>query len=196
MTGPPHDAEPPRGDVESLVRARLRALRSARGWSLDELASRTHLSASTLSRIETGHRTIGLDVLLPLCTALGVDVASLLDTAVHDDVVIKPVPNEEAGRTIWPLTRPDSTSTVIAAKWRIEPTDEPPDPRVHPGHDWFFVLSGAVRLTLGERTILVREGEAAEFSTMTPHSMQAQDGPVEIITIFDRTGHDAHERAR
>lgn len=188
------DSEQPEG-VEAVVRARLRALRVAHGWSLDELADRTHLSASTLSRIETGHRTIGLDVLLPLCTALGTDVATLVDVATHGDVVIKPVPNRDAARTTWPLTRPDSTGNVIAAKWRLEPTVDPPAPRVHPGLDWFFVLSGAVRLTLGERTIIVREGEAAEFSTMTPHAMQAHDGPVEFITIFDRTGHEAHDHA-
>jgi quercetin dioxygenase-like cupin family protein len=65
---------------------------------------------------------------------------------------------------------------------------------VHPGHDWFFVLSGAVRLGLGDRTIIVGEGEAAEFSTMTPHSIAAHEQTTELITIFDRTGHDAHAR--
>ena len=42
------------GQLELLTRARLRGLREARGWSLDTLAARTHLSAATISRIETG----------------------------------------------------------------------------------------------------------------------------------------------
>ena len=182
-------------DLERIVRSRLRALRIANGWSLDDLAERTHLGASTLSRIETGHRTIGLDVLQPLCAALHTDIAVLLDVSTEDDVVIRPVPTEEPGRTTWPLTRADSSRNVIAAKWRLEPDDRPLDLRVHPGHDWFFVLSGAVRLALGDRTIIVREGEAAEFSTMTPHSIRAHEETTEVITIFDRTGHDAHTRA-
>ena len=48
-------------DVDALVRQRVRGLRVARGWSLDDLAGRCYLSASTLSRIETGHLRIGLD---------------------------------------------------------------------------------------------------------------------------------------
>jgi ribosome-binding protein aMBF1 (putative translation factor) len=39
-------------DVDSAVRARLRSLRRTLGWSLDDLAQRCHLSASTISRIE------------------------------------------------------------------------------------------------------------------------------------------------
>ena len=52
------------------LRQRLRELRLARGWTLDELGRRANLGASTISRIETGKRTIGLDVLLPLAAAL------------------------------------------------------------------------------------------------------------------------------
>jgi quercetin dioxygenase-like cupin family protein len=63
---------------------------------------------------------------------------------------------------------------------------------VHPGHDWFFVLDGRVRLVLGEREIVVEAGEAAEFATMTPHALAAIDGPAELIMIFDRDGHRAH----
>ena len=53
-------------EIERVVRTRLRSLRTTLGLSLDELAERTNLSPSTISRIETGNRTISLDVLLPL----------------------------------------------------------------------------------------------------------------------------------
>jgi quercetin dioxygenase-like cupin family protein len=75
---------------------------------------------------------------------------------------------------------------------RLEPTRRAAEPRVHPGYDWFFVLEGRVRLTLGDRDITVETGEAAEFSTMTPHAFAAVDGPAELIGIFDRDGHRAH----
>ena len=66
--------------------------------------------------------------------------------------------------------------------------------RVHPGRDWFTVLSGTARLQLGERTILVEAGQAAEFSTMIPHAFGAHDGPVEILCIFDHDGEQAHRQ--
>ncbi|MEM9038676.1 MAG: XRE family transcriptional regulator [Actinomycetota bacterium] len=177
-------------DIEHVVRTRLRSLRSSMGLSLDDLAARTHLSASTISRIETGKRTISLDVLLPLASALQIDLEALLDLGGDEDVVIRPRPSHSPDRTTWLLSRP--TGSTIALKQRIEPTSQPPDQRVHPGHDWFFVLEGRVRLALGDRDIVVEQGEAAQFSTMTPHAISAIDDPAEVIMIFDRDGHRAH----
>ena len=177
-------------DVEQVVRTRVRSLRRTLGLSLDELAARAHLSPSTISRLETGKRAISLDVLLPLAEALQVGVDALLDVREDDDVVIRAVPSGSGARTTWMLSRP--TGATIAMKLRLEPTDRTPDQRVHPGHDWFFVMAGSVRLLLGEREIAVATGEAAEFATMTPHAIVAEGGPAELIMIFDRDGQRAH----
>lgn len=176
--------------VEHLVRTRLRTLRRTLGLSLDELAARTSLSPSTISRVETGKRTISLDILLPLARALQVDLDALLDVPGDEDVVIRPTPSCSGERTTWLLSRP--TDSTVAAKLRLLPTSAPPDPQVHPGHDWFFVTAGRVRLTLGERELTVEAGEAAEFATMTPHAIAAVGGPAELIMIFDREGQRAH----
>jgi transcriptional regulator with XRE-family HTH domain len=176
--------------VEQVVRSRLRSLRHTLGLSLDELAERANLSPSTISRVETGKRTISLDVLVPLAAALQVGLDALLDVRSDDDVVIRPVPSRAGGRTTWMLSQP--TGSTIAIKMRLEPSDRAPEPRVHPGHDWFFVTEGRVRLRLGERELIVETGEAAEFATMTPHSIAASDGPAELVMIFDRDGQRAH----
>ena len=179
-------------EIDNVVRTRLRSLRTTEGLSLDELAARTRLSASTISRVETGRRALSLDVLVPLARGLRVDLDTLLGSAdAADDVVIRPAPDQAPGRTTWMLTRP--TSSTLAMKMRLEPGPLP-TPRVHPGHDWFFVIHGRVELVLGDRTIMVESGEAAEFSTMTPHAFAARDEPAELITIFNREGMRAHQR--
>jgi DNA-binding XRE family transcriptional regulator/quercetin dioxygenase-like cupin family protein len=177
-------------DVEQDVRTRLRSLRTTLGLSLEELSKRTNVSASTISRIETGHRTISLDVLVPLARALQVDLDALLDVSGDDDVVIRPSPSRSGKRTTWMLSRP--TGSTIAVKTRLEPRRQTDELRVHPGHDWFFVLSGRVRLRLGDRDIIVETGEAAEFNTMTPHAVSPEGAPAEIIQIFNRDGLHAH----
>jgi transcriptional regulator with XRE-family HTH domain len=177
-------------EIEQTVRTRLRSLRTALGRSLDELAERANLSPSTISRVETGKRTISLDILLPLAAALQVDLDALLDVRSDDDVVIRPTPSTAGKRTTWILSRP--TGSTIAVKMRLEPTRRKTEQRVHPGHDWFFVTEGRVRLSLGDRDIIVEAGEAAEFATMTPHAFAAIDVPAEVIMIFDRDGQRAH----
>ncbi len=177
-------------EIEQAVRTRLRSLRNTLGLSLDELAGRANLSPSTISRVETGKRTISLDILLPLAAALQVDLDALLTVRRDDDVVIRPTPSTSGKRTTWMLNRP--TGSTIAVKMRLEPTRRRPEQRVHPGRDWFFVLEGRVLLSLGDREITVETGEAAEFATMTPHAFGVVDGPAELIMIFDRDGQHAH----
>jgi transcriptional regulator with XRE-family HTH domain len=183
------------GDLDGLVRQRIRGLRVARGWSLDDLAARCYLSPSTLSRIETGHRRIALDQLAPIARALGTTLDQLVESAGDDDVVIRPQRDVVRGVTTWMLTREPGPHGISVARMRVTK----PAPRrgtdelgVHPGKDWFTVLSGTVVLLLGERTILVETGQAAEFSTMIPHAFGAHDGPAEILCIFDHDGQRTH----
>jgi quercetin dioxygenase-like cupin family protein len=129
-------------------------------------------------------------VLVPLANALQVSLDVLFELPDNEDVVIRPVPHSSGTGTTWPLSRPNGRT--IAIKVRVEPSASRPTQRVHPGHDWFVVLEGRVRLWLGDREIDVNTGEAAEFSTMIPHSFSALHEPAELIMIFDREGQRAH----
>ena len=64
-----------------------------------------------------------------------------------------------------------------------------PDPRVHEGYEWLYVLNGRLRLVLGEQDLVLVPGEAAEFDTRVPHWFSTADQePVEILTLFGRQG--------
>ncbi len=185
------------GKLDGLVRQRIRGLRLAQGWSLDDLAARSYLSPSTLSRIETGHRRIALDQLTMIARALGTTLDQLVASDEDDDVVIRPQRDRVRGMTAWLLTREPAPHGVSVAKMRITrpaPRRGTDELKVHPGHDWFTVLSGTIVLLLGERTIVVEAGQAAEFSTMTPHAFGAQGGPAEILCMFDHDGQRSHLR--
>ncbi|MGW7416377.1 helix-turn-helix domain-containing protein [Streptomyces sp. NPDC054863] len=187
------------GDLDNLVRKRIRGLRVAKGWSLDDLAARCYLSPSTLSRIETGHRRIALDQLTPIARALGTSLDQLVETVADEDVVIRPQRDEAHGVTKWLLSREAGPQGATVAKIRVtQPASRrPPESLgVHPGKDWFTVLSGTVELVLGDRTILVEAGEAAEFSTMIPHAFGAHGGPAEILCILDHDGRRTHLRPK
>ncbi|MFF5585638.1 helix-turn-helix domain-containing protein [Streptomyces hygroscopicus] len=180
--------------VDGLVRKRIRALRAARGWSLDDLAARCHLSPSTLSRIETGHRRIALDQLTAIARALGTSLDQLVET-VADDVVTNPTHDATRGLTLWALR---GEPGVTVARMRL--TGPPPEGlaglRAHPGREWFTVLSGTVELLLGERRLRIEQGQAAEFPTMLPHAMGALGGPAELLGIFDQEARRTHLRER
>src|SRR5258708_4369454 len=178
-------------DLDALVRQRIRGLRTSLGWSLDELAARRYLSPSTLSRIETGHRRIALDQLTPIPRALGTTLDQLGEADDHADVVIPPLRAEAPGMTTSLLSRTGAPRGMTIAKLRVT-RKVPARLRVHPGRDWFTVLSGTIVLRLGERTILVRAGEAAEVSTMDPHAFGVLEEAEEILCILDHDGTRTH----
>ncbi|MGH8962856.1 MAG: helix-turn-helix domain-containing protein [Jatrophihabitantaceae bacterium] len=182
-------------DLDAVIRARIRGLRLARGWSLDALAARCHLSASTLSRIETGQRRISVDQLVPIARALGSTLDQLVESVDDDDVVIRPRRDRTHGVTTWLLSGDYGPQGMTVAKMRITARRPSGPLGVHPGRDWFTVLSGAARLHLGDRIILVQAGQAAQFSTMSPHAITAHGGPVELLAILDRDGQRAHLNA-
>ncbi|MGR6920037.1 helix-turn-helix domain-containing protein [[Actinomadura] parvosata] len=178
-------------DLDSLVRKRIRALRVAQGWSLEELATRARLSQSSLSRIENGQRRLALDQLVTLARALDTSLDQLVETAA-DDVVISPMIDGTQGWMRWPV-KGDPGMTVMRRRLTEPPPDNPARMRAHPGREWLVVLSGTAALMLGHRRIRLEANQAAEFPTMMPHAIGAEGGPCEIMGIFDRDARRGHQ---
>lgn len=182
------------GELDGLVRKRIRALRVAQGWSLEELATRANLSQSTLSRIENGRRRLALDQLVTLARALGTSLDQLVETA-SDDVVTSPVIDAAHGLMRWSI-KADPGMSVVRQRMTGPPPDNPARMRAHPGREWLVVLSGTAVLMLGHRRIRIETNQAAEFPTMLPHAIGAEGGPCEVLGIFDRDARRGHQRDR
>ena len=176
------------------VGPRLKAIRTQRGVTLTALSRATGISKSTLSRLENGQRKPSLELLLPLAQAYRVPLDDLVGAPQVGDPRIRPKPRKVNGRTVLPLTHPGG---VQAWKIVIPGTQSEPNPRSHDGFEWLYVLSGRMRLVLGDRDLVLDVGEAAEFDTQIPHWFGSTgDGPAEVLSIFGRPGERMHVRAR
>lgn len=183
--------------VLTAVGPRLRALRQQRDLTLADLASTTGISVSTLSRLESGQRRPNLELLLPLARAYQVPLDEIVGTPVAGDPRVHALPFTQHGITFMPLTRrPEGLQAykmIIPASRR----QQEPDPQMHDGYEWLYVLSGRLRLVLGEHNLLLKAGEAAEFDTRVPHWFdRAGKEAVELLSLFGRSGEQIHVRAR
>lgn len=170
---------------------RLREARQEHGWTLDDLASRANVSASTLSRLESGKRQATLELLIPLTRELGIRVDDLLPAPDRDPRVRRPKIRRDDGVEMVPLS-PES-STMRAYGITYPPITGRWPQRTHAGHEWLYVVEGELRLLLGSQDLRLSQGEAAEFDTRTPHAMMAADGrPARIISIFSEEGERIH----
>jgi transcriptional regulator with XRE-family HTH domain len=181
----------------AAVGPRLRALRQRRDTTLAELSAATGISVSTLSRLESGQRRPNLELLLPLAKAHGVPLDELVGAPPTGDPRIHLRPIERYGMTLVPLTRRaggvQAYKHVIPAKGHRQE----PEPQVHEGYEWLYVLNGRLRLVLGDQDLVLSPGEAAEFDTRVPHWFgSVGTEPVEFLSLFGRQGERAHIRAR
>lgn len=180
-------------DVLAEVGPRLKRLRQNRSITLTSLASKTGISKSTLSRLESGQRKPSLELLLPLAEAYQVPLEELVGAPEVGDPRIRFTPRVRNGRMIFPLTQQSSGLAV----WKVV---IPPEPervlRTHDGYEWLYVLSGQMRLILGDHDITMGPGEVAEFDTRLPHWFgPAEDQPVEILSVHGSHGQRMQVRA-
>jgi transcriptional regulator with XRE-family HTH domain len=187
----------PEEPVDARVRRRLRELRTERGMTLQQVAEQANIDLSTLSRLEAGKRRLALDHIPALAAALGVSTDQLLGSAPHQDPRVRSRPRKFNDLTVWPLTRRGPAGGLHAYKVNVSAKRRtPPDElAVHEGQDWLYVLSGRLRLLLGDEDLTIEAGEAVEFTTWTPHWFGAVDGPVELIMIVGPQGERLHLHA-
>lgn len=177
-------------DEVGQVGARLRAARQSRGLTLGDLAAAAGMSASTLSRLESGKRQASLELLLPLTRLLGIRLDDLVPREQADPRVRRPV-IRRGGLVIAPLA--PEHSPILTYKITYPAASALPELRVHDGYEWLYVLSGRLRLRLGDQDLALSRGEAAEFDTRTPHAMCAAGGrPAQVISIFNQAGARMH----
>jgi len=185
--------EPAIPDVLAQVGPRLRRLRERRELTLSTLSEKTGISKSTLSRLETGERKPSLELLLPLCETYHLPLDELVGAPRVGDPRVRMQPRTRNGRLVYPLSNKPGAMAV----WKVViPPERERRLRTHAGHEWIYVLSGRLRLILGENDLLLEAGEVAEFDTGQPHWFgPADQEPVEILSVHGSHGERPHVRA-
>ncbi|GHC85090.1 hypothetical protein GCM10007079_27660 [Nocardiopsis terrae] len=187
-------------DFETVLDAvgpRLRALRRRSGSTLAGLSEATGIAVSTLSRLESGQRKPGLELLLPLAKVYQVPLDELVGAPDSGDPRVFPRPFTRNGMTVVPLTR--KPGGLQAFKQILPPGPDEPlaEPRSHEGYHWLYVLNGRLRLILGDQDFVLAAGEVAEFDTHLPHWFgNGGAQPVEFLSLLGPQGERFHIRAR
>jgi transcriptional regulator with XRE-family HTH domain len=180
-------------DVLAAVGPRLRRIREQRDLTLTAVAAQTGISKSTLSRLEGGERKPSLELLLPLAGLYHLPLDELVGAPRTGDPRVRARPRMRNGRQVFPLAGQSSGLAV----WKVViPPERERRLRTHAGYEWLYVLSGEMRLILGEHDITMRPGEVAEFDTALPHWFgPAGEQPVEILSVHGSGGQRMQVRA-
>lgn len=131
-----------------------------------------------------------------IAKVLRVALDELVDAPTTGDPRVHAKPVEIHGMTVIPLTPHAGGLQAYKHLIKAGPT-RAPDQRTHEGYEWLYILSGRLRLLLGERDLVLTKGEAAEFDTRIPHWFGSADQKaVEFLSLFGPQGERMHVRAR
>lgn len=178
---------------------RLRALRRQYELSLDQLAQRTGLTKSYLSKVERGLSEPSISTVLKLAQAYDIGVARLLGKADDgSDDYVSVVRHNERDKFIrrgeGSLYRYESMAGTRLVKtmdpFIVYPPrmhEEGPLSSPHAGEEFMFVLKGSVHIKIGERSFDLNRGDSIYFDSELPHSVHTiSDEDAEVLMVASR----------
>ena len=181
----------------------LRVRRHELGWSLRDLADRLGCSPSLISQIERGRANPSVSTLYSIVQALDVSLDELLfnerRATTTDPPPGGPIQRGDerhrirlASGVLWERLTTVSEPGVefLHVTYEVGGASSPEDAfQRHAGHEWGYVLSGTLQVTIGFRQYLLEPGDAISLDSTTPHRL-ANVGDVPVHAIWFVLGRD------
>lgn len=183
----------PKYDVQH-VGVRLRALRLAKGLTVNALAAISQVPPSTISKMENGRLQPSLVHAINLAMALGENLGFLVDRyrADPEDVVIVRRSNRsqieypELGITLEDLNGKFHSGVLEARVGVLQPgATSGSEPMTHAGDELCHVLEGAIRYTIENEAYALELGDSLHFKSEQEHRWEnSHHGTTRVLWVF------------
>jgi transcriptional regulator with XRE-family HTH domain len=189
------------GSTESHAFWRLKRLRELKGMTLDELAIRTGLTKSYLSKVERGVSVPSIATALKVADAFETGVGDLFGvTASNNDYVVvrkderKPFSRragEKAGHR-YEAIAPGQTHGLFEAFIDYPPLEVPAEYQKaqHRGQEMIFVVKGKIDVAFPHASVQLAAGDCMVFNGQLPHriiSLRRQRAEILAIVTSDKS---------
>jgi transcriptional regulator with XRE-family HTH domain len=183
--------------IADAVARNLRDARTERGWTLDQLATRSGVSKGMLVSIEQARTNPSIGTLSKIGEALGVSLSDLVNTA--SGPIVRLVPAEDAAQ-LWETEAGSLARLLVGGhrpdfiefwEWRLAPGDTY-DGRIHASdiRELLHVLEGDLSLTVGDVETVVATAGSASYAGDQPHRYH-NAGSIEVrfvLVMVDPSG--------
>jgi transcriptional regulator with XRE-family HTH domain len=200
-------ARPDYPQVGEAIRARRQAL----GLSLRDLADRLGVTPSLISQIERGRANPSVSTLYAIVAELDLSLDELLFSERRSaNAPAAPTPSGPIQRgherhhirlasgVTWErlTTRSEPGVEFLYVIYDIGGASSERDHQRHSGHEWGYVISGTLQVTIGFDEHVLQPGDSVSLDSTTPHRLaNVGDTPVHAIWfVLGRDDHDAGRR--
>ena len=188
----------------SEVASRIRELRDVMGFSAAEMAKKTNLNEEKYLEYESGKVDIPFTFIHKCALSFGVEMTELLEgktakltsytvtrkgqgqeTAKEDGIDIAnlaPKFKDKLAEPYW-----------VKYEYSASQQNKPIHLTTHSGQEFDLVLSGRLKVQVGEHTEILDEGDSIYYNSSTPHGMIAVDGKDCVFCAVVMSGEETAE---
>ena len=169
------------------VAQRIRNMRNILGYSIPKMAELTEITEEQYRLYESGEADLPFTFMHKCAKAFGVEITVLLEghSAKLSGYTITRknkgmVTASEDGITIQDLApmfrKKLATPYWVTYKYSDELQNQPISTTTHSGQEFDLVIKGSMRIRIGDREEVLREGDSIFYKSSRPHGMIAIDG--------------------
>ncbi len=186
------------------VALRIREMREIADYTQAEMAQKTEVTEEEYVRYEKGEMDFPFSFLHKCAKVFGIDITALLEghsahlssytvtrkgkgqaTAKEDGIEIQnlaPQFRKKIAEPYW-----------VKYEYNEEQQNKPIHLSKHSGQEFDFVMSGRLKIQIGENVEYLSEGDSIYYNSSTPHGMIAVDGQDCLFVAVVLPGEDTNE---
>ena len=188
----------------SEIAARIKELRDIMGWNTAQMAEKTQITEEQYALYESGKVDIPFTFIHKCAVAFDVEMTELLEghsarlssytvtrkgqgqgTAKEDGIDIAnlaPKFKDKLAEPYW-----------VKYEYSASQQNKPIHLTTHSGQEFDLVLSGRLKVQVGNHTEILDEGDSIYYNSSTPHGMIAVDGKDCVFCAVVMSGEDTAE---
>ncbi len=186
------------------VAARIREMREICGFTETEMADKTEVSVDDYVLFETGKKDFPFSFIHKCSLAFGIGITDLLE-GKSARLLSYTVTRKGQGRdtakepgieiqNLAPLFRKKIAEPYyVKYEYSASQQNKPIQLATHSGQEFDFVLSGRLKVQVGDNVEYLDEGDSIYYNSSTPHGMIAVDGKDCLFVAVVIPGEDVKE---
>lgn len=173
------------------VGERIRILRSMQNRTLQEVADKCGLSKSMISKIENDKTIPSVATLVKIAQTLGTNISQLLEQDSWDKAIVttldeaqKKLVQTDKGYHIFPYAsmyheKKMQPFLFVGRKGEVVPHEV-----THEGEEFVFVVSGIMKMQVGDTEHILKTGDSLYFNALQKHGIMPLSDEVTYLDIF------------
>lgn len=166
---------------------RIRNLREIEGLSIEEMANQTGVTPDEYMKYESGDKDMNFTFIYRCANALGINVTEIIEgespklksytlTRVGDGQEISQAHGMVYYNLAYSFQNRIAEPLYVRSMYDEEALKKPIELTTHDGQECDIVISGHLKVQIGEHTEVLEPGDSIYYNSGTPHGMAAVNG--------------------